>query len=142
MVCHLFPQRWRMLNIQSRETIGPEDHVTCLKLRRRVNLSPAFGAIYKTRIFYKYVFFKHPCSLLRNFFVAATRSFMKFLRRGKTLFYQISSHQQHTPFSVNTGGKSNTMDGPRRHSYTMIMRRFTVSVKLPVSDHKKGHFNM
>ena len=28
--------------IQSRETIGQEDHVTCLKLRPRVNLSPAF----------------------------------------------------------------------------------------------------
>ena len=34
-VCHLFPQRWRTLNIQSRETIGQEDHVICLKLRRR-----------------------------------------------------------------------------------------------------------
>ena len=58
-------------HIQSRETIGQEDHVTCLKLRRRVNLSPAFGATYKTSIFYKYVVFKHPCSLLRNFFAAA-----------------------------------------------------------------------
>ena len=33
-VCHLFPQRWRTLNIQSRETIGQEDHVICLQLRR------------------------------------------------------------------------------------------------------------
>ena len=41
-VCHLFPQRWQTLNIQSRETIGQEDYVTCLKLRRRVNSSPAF----------------------------------------------------------------------------------------------------
>ena len=41
-VCHLFPQRWRTLNIQSRETIGQEDHVTCLKLGPRVNSSPAF----------------------------------------------------------------------------------------------------
>ena len=35
-VCHLFPQRWRTLNVQSRETIGQEDHVICLQLRRRV----------------------------------------------------------------------------------------------------------
>ena len=37
------------------------------------------------------------------------------------LFYEISSQQQHTPFSVNAGEKSNTMDGPRRHSYTMTI---------------------
>ena len=42
----------------------------------------------------------------------------------------------------STEEKSNTMDGPRRHSYTMTMRRFLVSVKGPVSNHKKGHFNM
>ena len=29
-------------HIQSQETIGQEDHVTCLKLRPRVNSSPAF----------------------------------------------------------------------------------------------------
>ena len=116
-VCHLFPQRWRTLNIKSRETIGQEDHVTCLKLRRRVNSSPAFGATYKTRIFYIYVF-KHSCSLLPNFFAAATHSLQR----------------------ESTGEKSNTMNGPRRHSYTMTMRRFPVSVKLPVSNHKKGHF--
>ena len=29
-------------HIQSRETIGQEDHVTCLKLGPRVNSSPAF----------------------------------------------------------------------------------------------------
>ena len=118
-VCHLFPQRWQTLNIQSRETIGQEDHVTCLKLRRRVNLSPAFGATHKTRIFYKYVVFKYPCSLLPNFFAAATHSL------------------QHE----STGEKSNTMDGPRRHSYTMTMRRFPVSEKLPVSNHKKRTCN-
>ena len=66
-------------HIQSRETIGQEDHVTCLKLRPRVNSSPAFGATYKTHIFYKYVVFKHPCSL----------------------FYQISSQRQRTTSSVN-----------------------------------------
>ena len=118
-VCHLFPQRWRTLNIQSRETIGQEDHVTCLKLRRRVNSSPAFGATYKTRIFYKYVVFKHPCSLLPNFFAVATHHLQR----------------------ESTGVKDN-MDGPRRHSYTMTMRRFPVSEKLPVSNHKKWHFKL
>ena len=103
--------------IQSRETIGQEDHVTCLKLRPRVNSSPAFGATYKTRIFYKYVVFKHLCSLLPNFFAAATHHLQR----------------------ESTGVKGN-MDGPRRHSYTMTMRRFPVSVKLPVSNHKKRTF--
>ena len=46
-VCHLFPQRWRTLNVQSRETIGQEDHVICLQLRRRVNSSSASWATYK-----------------------------------------------------------------------------------------------
>ena len=103
------------LHIQSRETIGQENHVTCLKLRPRVNSSPAFRATYKTRIFYKYVVFKHLCSLLPNFFAAATHSLQR----------------------KSTGEKSNTMDRPRRHSYTMTMRRFPVSVKLPVSNPKK-----
>ena len=114
-VCHLFPQRWRTLNIQSRETIGQEDHVTCLKLGPRVNLSPAFLSHLQTRIFYKYVVFKHPCSLGPKFFAAATHSLQR----------------------ESTGEKSNTMNGPRRHSYTMTMRRFPVSEKLPVSNHKK-----
>ena len=56
-VCHLFPQRWRTLNIQSRETIGQEDHVTCL------NSSPASLSHLQDGIFYKYVVFKHPLSL-------------------------------------------------------------------------------
>ena len=101
-------------HIQSRETIGQENHVTCLKLR--VHFRPAFGASYKTRIFYKYVVFKHFFSLLPNFFAAATHS----------LQWEL------------TGVKSNNMDGPRRHSkYTLTMRRFPVSEKLPVSNHKK-----
>ena len=43
-VCHLFPQqRWRThTNIQSRETIGQENHVTCVKLRPRLNFVPRF----------------------------------------------------------------------------------------------------
>ena len=42
-VCHLFPQqRWRThTNIQSRETIGQENHVTSVKLRPR-KFHPAF----------------------------------------------------------------------------------------------------
>ena len=92
--------------------------MTCLKLRLRVNSRPAFGAYYKTRIFYKYVVFKHPFSLLLNFFAAATHSLQR----------------------ESTGEKSNNMDGPRRHSYTLTMRRFPVSEKLPVSNHKEGHF--
>ena len=60
-------------HIQSRETIGQENHMTCLKLRQRVNFRPAFGVSYKTRIFYKYVVFRHPLS------------FTKFLRSGNTL---------------------------------------------------------
>ena len=73
-------------HIQSRETIGQENHVTCLKLRPRVNFRPAFGASYKTRIFYKYVVFKHPFS------------FTKFLRSGSTLppvWINRSEKQQH-----------------------------------------------
>ena len=98
-------------HIQFRETIGQED-----QLRPRVNFRPAFGASYKTGIFYKYVVFKHPFSFLPNFFAAATYSLQ----------------------CESTGVKSNNMDGPRRHSkYTMTMRLFPVSEKLPVSNHKK-----
>ena len=61
---------------------------------------------------------KHSCSLLPKFFAAATHSLQR----------------------ESTGEKSNTMDGQRRHSYTMTVRRFPVSVKLSVSKHKKGHF--
>ena len=103
-------------HIQSRETIGQEDHVTCLKLRPRVNSSPAFWATYKTRIFYKYVVFKDPCSFLPIFFAAATH------------------HLQ----CESTGVKSNNMDGPRRQwKYTLTIRLFLVSEKLPISNHKK-----
>ena len=93
--------------------------MTCLKLRPRVNFSPAFGAYYKTRIFYKYAVFKRPFSPLHKFFAVATHSLQR----------------------ESTGEKSNNMDGPRRHSkYTLTMRRFPVLEKLPVSNNKKGHF--
>ena len=55
---------------------------------------------------------------LPNFFAAATHSLQR----------------------ESTGEKSNTMDGPRRHSYTMTMRRFPVSVKLPVCNNRKRTF--
>ena len=106
-------------HIQSRETIGQEDHVTGLKLRPHVSSSPVFWATDKMHIFYKYVIFKHPCSLLHKFFAAATHSLQR----------------------ESTGEKSNNMDGPHRHSkYTLTMRRFPVSEKLPVSNHKKSTF--
>ena len=68
VVCHLFPQRWRTLNIQSRETIGQDDHVTCLKLRPRVNSSPAFLSHLQD------AYFQTPLS-----------SLTKFLRNSNTL---------------------------------------------------------
>ena len=118
-VCHLFPQRWRTLTYSVTGNHWPGGPRDTLKLRPRVNSRPAFGAYYKTRIFYKYVVFKHPCSLLHKFFAAAT----------------------HSPQRESTGEKSNNMDGPRRHSkYSLTMRRYPVSEKLPVSNHKKRTF--
>ena len=72
-VCHLFPQqRWRThTNIQSRETIGQENHVTCVKLRPRKFRPAFFGADSKTRIFYKYVVFKHSFYFFPNFHCSA-----------------------------------------------------------------------
>ena len=46
----------------------------------RVNSSPAFLSHLQDGIFYKYVVFKDPLSLLRIFFVAATLSAFSFLR--------------------------------------------------------------
>ena len=66
-------------HIQSRETIGQEDHVTCLKLGPRVNSSPAF------------------LSHLQDAYFSINTSSSNTL----VLFDQISSQQQHTPFSVN-----------------------------------------
>ncbi len=91
--------------------------MTSSELHPRVNFSPAFGATYKTRIFYEYVVYKHHFSLLHKFFAAATHHLQR----------------------ESTGVKSK-MDGLRRHSYIMTMRRFPVSEKLPVSNHKKRTF--
>ena len=63
-------------HIQSRETIGQEDHVTCLKLRPRVNSCP-----------------EPPTRRVFSINRSASNTLV--------LFYQISSQQQHTPSSVN-----------------------------------------
>ena len=74
-VCHLFPWRWRTLNIQSRETIGQEDHVICLKTRPRGNSSPASLSHLQVAYFLK----------IRRL-QAPSFSLTKFLRSSNTLF--------------------------------------------------------
>ena len=82
-VCHLFPQRWRTLSVQSRETIGQEDHVICLQLRRRakiqvLRLEPLIRRFFlwirclKTHSTSFTNFRRSGNTLLRIFFVAAT----------------------------------------------------------------------
>ena len=56
------------------------------------------------------------------------------------LFDQFSSQRQHSLWP-NFSAAANTMNGPRRHSYTRTMRRFPVSEKLPVSNHRKRTFS-
>ena len=94
--------------------------MTCLKLRPCVNFSPAFGAYYKTHIFYKYVVFKHPFSLLHKFFAAATHSLQR----------------------ESTGVKSNNMDGPRRHSKYTLTIHFQSQGNCPFLIIKKDTLNM
>ena len=73
VVCLLFSrQRWRThTNIQSRETIGQENHMTRLKLRPRKFRPAFFEADSKTGIFYKYVVFKHSVFFFSNFHCSA-----------------------------------------------------------------------
>ena len=66
------------LHIQSRETIGQEDHVSCLKLCPRVNSSPAF---------------EPPTRCVFSINTSSSNTL--------ALFDQISSQLQHTPSSVN-----------------------------------------
>ena len=63
------------LHIQSRETIGQEDHVTCLKLRTRINSRPAFLShlqdecvcVHLTQLSYKRITcLKCPLFMIRN----------------------------------------------------------------------------
>ena len=119
-VCHLFPQqRWRMhTNNQSRETIGQENHVTCVKLRPCKFRPVFFGADPKTRIFYKYVDFKHTFS-----------------------FIQFPLQRQHTPSSVTLfhqqTSKSNNMDGPRKHLFLQNTLTNSASETPTLSNHRK-----
>ena len=72
-VCHLFPQqRWRMnTNIQSRETIGQENHVTCLKLRHRLNFVPRFLEPIPKHVFSINTSSSNTLSLFPNFYCSA-----------------------------------------------------------------------
>ena len=103
---------------------GPRDMLTTTSAR--VNSSPASWATYKTRIFYKYAVLKHTLSLWLNFSVPATPSLWPIFFTAATLSL------------TKILRSSNTM--PRRHSYTRTMRRFPVSKKLPVSNHRKRTF--
>ena len=120
-VCHLFPRkRWRTHTYSVSGNHWPGEPRDLRKATSARKFRPAFGATSKTRIFYKYVVFKHSFS-----------------------FYPISSKRQHTPSSTTQEmSNSNNMDGPRRHSnYTLTMRLFSVSEKPTVSNHKKErHF--
>ena len=118
-VCHLFPQqRWRTHTYSISRNHWPGEPRDLRKTTSARKFRPAFGATSKTRIFYKYVVFKHSSS-----------------------FYTISSQRQHTPSSVaQQMSNSNNMDGPRRHSflqYTSTKKLFPVSEKPTVSNHKK-----
>ena len=78
-VCHLFPQqRWRTHTYSVSGNHWPGEPRDLLRTTSARKYRPAFGATSKTRIFYKYVVFKHSSS-----------------------FYPISSQRQHTPSSVN-----------------------------------------
>ena len=120
MVCHLFPQqRWRTHTYSVSGNHWPGELRDMLKTTsvRKFRLA-FFGADSKTRIFYKYVVFKHSFS-----------------------FSLLPLQRQHTPSSVTQQtSKSNNIDGPRKHSflqYTLTMRLFPVSEKPTVSNHKE-----
>ena len=97
-------------HIQSRETIGEENHVTCVKLRPHVN------------------FLLRLEPLPRHVFSINTSS-----SNTLSLFYTNSSQRIHALSSMwhsshsSTGVKSKNMDWPRRHSflqYTLTMWLF------------------
>ena len=105
-------------HIQSRETIGQENHVTCVKLCPHKFRLAFFGANSKTRIFYQYVVFKHSSSST-----------------------QFPLQRQHTPSSVTLfhqqTSKSNNMDGPRKHSFLLNTLTNSASETPTVSNHRK-----
>ena len=102
-------------HIQSRETIGQEDHGTCLKLGPHVNSS-------NTR---------------RVFSINTSSS------NTLVLFYQISSQQQHTPFSMNQQErKSPLWMGLADIHIQWQWDDFQSLRNCPFLTIKKGHFNM
>ena len=122
-VCHLFSQqRWRTLTYSVSGNHWPGEPRDLRKTTSARKFRPAFGATSKTRIFYKYVVFKHSFS-----------------------FSQVPLQRWHTLFSVTfflfiNRSEKQKMDKPRRHSfllYTLTMRLFPVSEKPTVSNHKK-----
>ena len=124
-VCHLFPQqRWWTLTYSVLGNHWPGEPRDLRKTTSARKFRPAFGATSKTRIFYKYVVFKHSSS-----------------------FYTNSSQWIHclSSYYSSTRVKSKKMDKPHRHpflQYTLSMRPFPVSEKPTVSNHKKKDFSI
>ena len=125
-VCHLFlRQRWWTLTYSVSGNHWPGEPRDQLKTTSARKFRPAFGATSKTRIFYKYVVFKHSLSLLHNFFAAATHS----------LQCDSTDRQIATTW----------MDLADIHFFniSLTMRLFSVSEKPTVSNHKnKDILNM
>ena len=66
-VCHLFPQqRWRTHTYSVSGNHWPGEPRDLRKTTSAHKFRPAFGATSKTRIFYKYVVFKHSSSFYTN----------------------------------------------------------------------------
>ena len=67
MVCHLFPQqRLRTLTYSVSGNHWPAEPRDLRKTTSVRKFRTAFGATSNTRIFYKYVVFKHSCSFYTN----------------------------------------------------------------------------
>ena len=123
-VCHLFPQqRWRThTNIQSRETIGQENHVTCLKLRLRLNFVPRFLKPIPRHVFSINTSSLNTLSLFPDFYCSAN-----------------TLSPVRLPYSP-TDAKSHKMDKPRKPSFpqnTLPMRLFPASETPTVSNLRK-----
>ena len=124
VVCHFFSQqRWRTrTNIQSWETIGQENHVTCVKLRPRKFRPAFFLEPIPRHVFSINTSFSNTLSIFPNFHCSADT---------------LSSN---SPTELKSRKKKKKMDKPRRLSflvYTLTMRLFPVSEKPTVSNHKK-----
>ena len=123
-VCHLFPQqRWRThTNNQSRETIGQENHVTCLKLHPRLNFVPRFLEPIPRHLFSINTSSSNTLSSFPNFYCSANTLSPVWL--------------SYSPTEV----KSQKMDKPSRHSFlqnTLTKRLLAASETPTVSNHKK-----